>query len=242
MKLRRAAVSAIVALTLSIAASLTGCGKQPQLVEVTHQVVLIFDVSGSTKPLASGWAARADRYAKQLKDGTRVLVAVADGASGSSLCIPRRVQLQGQGKDATQVQDSLTAQRNALNKVIVEQIHCGEQNPTDGSDLIGSLLVADNGLKTGMDSTEVLLFSDGMQNSTDLAFTDKMLADPKAVTNAITTLDKKDLLPVHYSGAELCITDPGVGGQLTAQQHQGVIKFWSSYAKKARADYACELL
>ena len=99
MKLRRAAVSAIVALTLSIAASLTGCGKQPQLVEVTHQVVLIFDVSGSTKPLASGWAARADRYAKQLKDGTRVLVAVADGASGSSLCIPRRVQLQGQGKD-----------------------------------------------------------------------------------------------------------------------------------------------
>jgi hypothetical protein len=220
---------------------LTGCGGPVPPTSITHQAVAIIDISGSTSTLIDGWAVRVQRWANGLPDGTRVQIQIADGASASSICIPRRVDLQGHGNDQTQINDSLTAQRNDVAAVIADQITCGKNNATGGSDLIGSLLTADAALKPGMDTTQIVLFSDGLQYSEDLMLKPETLGNRKAVKKAVETLDDEDLVPSRFIGAEFFISDPAVGGQLTARQAQGLTQFWTAYAKKARASFSVGL-
>jgi hypothetical protein len=226
----------LVLSSLGVLATLTACGPIPP-VPINHQVVIIFDLSGSTLPLADGWASRAQRWVEDLRDGTRVIVAIADGASGSSICIPRRVDLQGQGNDQTQISDSLVAQRSTLDQVILDQINCAKQNAVDGSDLIGSLMVADANLKPAMDSTQVLMFSDAMQSSEILKLTPRLLTSPTAVKMAVAELESEGLIPLRLAGGELTISDPGVGSGMDARAIQGLLMFWSLYGNNAHANF-----
>jgi hypothetical protein len=232
--LRRAAAAAITAL---LAVSTTACDGPPEPKPITQQLFVIFDVSGSTGGAVNGYASRAERIIATQPDGSYVTTMVADGASGSSVCIARTTNLQGTGNNTTSINDNLNTLRAAAVKSAQDQVACGKKNNTGGSDLIGSLLAVDARLKPGLDTTKVVLYSDGLQSSADLNLTEKILNDRAALKKTIARLDDDDLIPARMTGADFCITDPGVGNALTAQQAQGVLRFWTAYARKARATF-----
>jgi hypothetical protein len=216
----------------------TGCSEPWTPTPITHQLMVIFDVSGSTAGVVDGYASRAERLINAQVDGTLIMTAVADGATSGSICIPRTTTLQAVGNNPTSRSDSLDAQRAAAAKSGYEQVACGNNASTPGSDLIGALLTADAKLKPGMDTTQIVLFSDGLQTSADLSLTKKILTDPTALKKVIARLDNEDLIPTRIAGADICISDPTVGTPMTAQEAQGVLRFWTAYTRKARATFS----
>lgn len=229
---RAAAVAAVTVLVAVVALTACGVGEQPPT-PVTAQTMIIFDVSGSTAGAIDGYANRAAQTVDATGDGTRITVLVADGASGSSTCIPRSTDLSATGNNTTDRADSLADQRAAVTTSIRDQISCGQHQNTPGSDLLGSLLTAANKARPGMDASHVWLYSDGIQYSDDFKLTSKILIDAAALKKAIARLDDEGLIPTSLNGADLCISDPAVGEAMTAREAQGVIRFWSAYARKA---------
>ena len=209
----------------------TGCQHSVPLTPISEQVYLIFDVSGSTAKAVDGYAARAERVIADQPDGTIITTSIADGASSASACIPRKTTLKATGNNPTTRSDSLAAQQAGALATAQAQIACGKRTSAPGSDLIGSLLAADARLDPGVSSIHILLFSDGLQSSADLKLTRRVLTDPAKRKQAIKQLRERDLVPAQLSGADFCLTDPGVDTPLTAAESQGVLQFWRAYAR-----------
>lgn len=209
----------------------TGCQDVAPEAPITDQVYVIFDVSGSTAMAVDGYVARAERVITDQPDGTIITTAIADGASSATACIPRKTTLRATGNNPTTRSDSLAAQRAAALAAARDQIICGKQTNTPGSDLIGSLLAADARMDPRVESVHILMFSDGLQASRDLKLTRRVLTDRAKRKQAIKRLGERDLVPAQMSGADFCLTDPGVATPLTAAESQGVLEFWRAYAR-----------
>jgi hypothetical protein len=226
--------------------TLSGCGAELEAVPpISQQIVIILDVSGSTAAAAKSYPARVQGILSDdvngTLDGSRVVIAVADGASQGSTCIPVVANVQGTGSSKTLRKDKLAADTRHAVEAVTAQVKCGLKTNTPGSDLLGSLLAAAHSSQSQMASTRILVFSDGMQSGPDLKFTKKLLRNNRMLKSTIKDLAAKGLIVAQASNTCLTISDPAVGAKLTAQEATGVTTFWSDYAQNAKASYSTEL-
>jgi hypothetical protein len=213
-------------------------------------MIAIFDVSGSTQELAKTFpnTMRTLLMAEpKAIDGTTMTVVVADGSSQATPCTPRRVQMVSEGDSPTKRSDSLNRSINKATQLVAAQINCGLDVNTKGSDLIGSLYAADGQIKSGLESTRILLFSDGVQYSEDFKFSGKFLTSRVAQKAKLKELAEDGLLPMAMRSGCFTVSDPAYGTKgLSPAAQAGVKKFWMAYAQRVGAKYvpavstACE--
>jgi hypothetical protein len=232
-----------VVVALTALPSLTACAPTgptgPTL--LTRQIIAILDVSGSTQQLATTFPKTLQNLLTSdpaAVDGTRLAVVVADGSSQASICTPRTVDIRSDGDSPTKRKDNLARSVNNAAQLVANQINCGLQVNTPGSDLIGSLLSADGHIKPGLDSTRVLMFSDGFQYGPDFRFGEKFLTDPSRRKNKIKELADDGLLPTAMRGSCLTVSDPAVGAVgLSVAAQNGLKQFWRLYSQRIGARY-----
>lgn len=234
-----------VALVFVLAASMGACGDDvPEgPTAITRQIVTILDVSGSTRELAKTFPSSigAMLSSEAHIDGTRLSVIIADGSSQATPCTARSIDISSDGDSVTRRSDNLARDVKSATDLLANQINCGFKQGEKGSDLVGSLYAADGEIKNGLDSTRVLIYSDGVQHSQDFKFSEKFLTDPKARKQRIKQIGEDGLLPIGMRGACLTVSDPAYGtAGLTPKAQAGLKAFWTSYSQKIGARYQSE--
>jgi hypothetical protein len=221
-----------------------GCGEDyPQgPTPITRQLIVIIDVSGSTRELVKTFPHSVNQLLKSVKpetlDGTRLTVVVADGSSPATVCKAEKVDISVEGDSATKRRDDLNRDIASATTLVADQINCGLGRNTPGSDLIGSLYAADGSVKSDLDSLRVILYSDGVQYGEDFRFSKKFLADARARKQKLKQLAEDEVLPTRLRGACLTVSNPAyqtAGLSLKAQA--GLKDFWKKYSERVGAVY-----
>lgn len=237
MSTRRA--TGTVMLILATALAISGCSEDEEVAGVTQQLGIIVDVSasmgdasGGTSPV-DGYARRAKSLIKEAPEGTRVVIGVADGASGASPCIPVVVDLLAEGKNDTTKKRALAKAVSQATGAVAAQVACGKKNGQPASDIIGAIMKLDDKLDPDLADCKIVAMSDGLQYAGDFTVTAEIVGDAAKTKESVDGLAGMSLLPKNCDGGTLVISDPGLRSEATAAQLEGLKSFWAAYAEKA---------
>jgi hypothetical protein len=201
--------------------------------------IALIDISASTEEALSAYKEQFEKDTREfaLKQGTLDVILFADDPLAESQIERFTFSTKDTGDYA---KADLVQQADATNKKVEELMDNPQIKNLNSTALLRSFLLADREAGQTKGPLDVVVYSDGVENSKDISMLDSKQLDDATINSTLDRLEADGLLPVNLNGVPISFPFGGFhpGGWQGQEEQVDPVKvehFWQAWAQRAEA-------